>query len=694
MPYTINRYDGTELTVLEDGTINSTTSLSLIGKNYFGYGEIQNENLLFLLENFSNSQPPSRPISGQLWYDRVSGNINVYDGTAWSPTGKAIISESEPESKSVGNFWYKASSGILKLWDGTQWSFIGPENAEGFSITRAQSTIILDTDNNPRPVILLKVNNVTVAVVSSAAFNIKLPTPLPGFTSLINGITVSSQSKIKSEIDGVIESAKKLQIARLINGIPFNGQNDITIRATTTNKLIPGNYIEGDQFDGLTPETWNISASSANEPNKLVARNLQGDFSAGTVTANFIGNLSGNVTAPAGTSAFDRVTANEFVGGTFSGSSSTASRLLTPRFINGVAFDGTQDITVPASAQTLFGSYLNANIVISNLQQLGQLQFLSVSDNGIFVGNSAQKLRLVSSNTESSVYSETGILKIGASASPEVAVLNVTNAVSQGVPGGQSAIIPTANSNLGTPVRRWKNLYSDNVLTSALIPVSGSTITASGNLTVTGNLTIQGTVTAVNSTDVNIVDRSIVLASNAVNPTQADGAGIEIAGASASIFYSVLGDKWNINKPLDAGVNDISTTGLFRGTATSARYADLAENYLADSYYSPGTVMMFGGDQEVTQAEIATKKIAGVVSTKPAYLMNSELQGDNVVSIALQGRVPVLVKGQVKKGDMLISAGGGRAMASDKPEIGTVIGKALENFDGNLGIIEVVVGRI
>jgi hypothetical protein len=151
------------------------------------------------------------------------------------------------------------------------------------------------------------------------------------------------------------------------------------------------------------------------------------------------------------------------------------------------------------------------------------------------------------------------------------------------------------------------------------------------------------------------------------------------------------------------GVGDIGGSGAtfatvyattFSGVSTTAKYADLAENYSADAAYEPGTVLEFGGDQEVTLAEEGTRKVAGVVSTNPAHLMNTGLEGENVVALALTGRVPVKVTGYIRKGDMLVSAGDGRARASAMPQIGTVIGKALQDFDGSDGVIEVVVGRM
>jgi DNA-binding beta-propeller fold protein YncE len=136
------------------------------------------------------------------------------------------------------------------------------------------------------------------------------------------------------------------------------------------------------------------------------------------------------------------------------------------------------------------------------------------------------------------------------------------------------------------------------------------------------------------------------------------------------------------------------SAGVMTGVASSARYADLAENYVSDQSYDYGIVLMIGGDEEVTIADEDTQRLAGVVSQNPAYLMNSECEGKHVVAIALQGRTPVRVKGNVCKGDFLVSAGDGYAKATDNPRIGSIIGKSLESFDGQYGMVEAMVGRI
>ena len=139
------------------------------------------------------------------------------------------------------------------------------------------------------------------------------------------------------------------------------------------------------------------------------------------------------------------------------------------------------------------------------------------------------------------------------------------------------------------------------------------------------------------------------------------------------------------------------TATNFSGTASSANYADLAEKYVADVAYEPGTVLVFGGDNEVTICtEKGDRKVAGIVSTDPAYLMNNALEGDTVVPLALTGRVPCNVIGTVAKGDMLVtSAIPGYAIVNNDPKLGTVLGKAVGTKDTEgKGVVEVVVGRM
>ena len=187
--------------------------------------------------------------------------------------------------------------------------------------------------------------------------------------------------------------------------------------------------------------------------------------------------------------------------------------------------------------------------------------------------------------------------------------------------------------------------------------------------------------------------------------TTAGQVGIVTANAASSssvvpAIFSSTGMVPDTDNTYDIGsatkkYKDVYAT-LFRGTATESYYADLAENYLADAEYAPGTVIEFGGDAEVTQSTThGTHRVAGVVSTNPAHLMNSHCEGDNVVAVALQGRVPCNVIGKVAKGDMLVASNvPGYAIVNNTPTVGSVIGKALgDKLDGDRGTVEVVVGK-
>lgn len=172
---------------------------------------------------------------------------------------------------------------------------------------------------------------------------------------------------------------------------------------------------------------------------------------------------------------------------------------------------------------------------------------------------------------------------------------------------------------------------------------------------------------------------------------------IDLQVLGTSKFY-VIKDGTTFMSALTTGSNTAAgnITGnwsLTSGSRLNATYADLAEYYEADNTYEPGTVLEFGGEKEVTLAQDSTTCVAGVVSTNPAYAMNAKCPG-LAVPIALQGRVPVKVRGIVKKGDMMISGGNGFARPSTSPILGSVIGKSLENFNGVEGVIEIAIGRL
>lgn len=207
-------------------------------------------------------------------------------------------------------------------------------------------------------------------------------------------------------------------------------------------------------------------------------------------------------------------------------------------------------------------------------------------------------------------------------------------------------------------------------------------------VTVNGDLTVTGTSTALQTETVTIDDNIIVLNNNEAGTPSAD-AGIEVergTSANKTLIWSESTDKWTVG-------SETFVAGTFEGVASSAKYADLAERYHSGMAMEAGSVVCFGGEHEIEAcAEEGCHRVAGVVSTAPAYMMNRDAGDDSTHPyVALAGRVPCKVTGSIKKGDLLMgSAMSGHAMAGEFKG-GSMIGKALEDFDGESGVIEVLV---
>ena len=477
MAYIVNKFSGAQLIVLEDGTIDTSTSLGLVGRNYVGYGETQNENFVFLLENFANESPPSRPLQGQIWFNTTTNLTYAYDGATWSPIGAAVLSATAPTESNAGALWLDTTANQLKIYTGSAWTLIGPEVVAGFGSTRARATSLDDSVGNPRPVVILETDGIAFAICTAQAFTINSSNSVVGFeNNLIAGINLSSTAKVKGDITGNAGSADRLSTARTINGVPFDGQQNVTIKSSTTNKLVKGTYIQGSDFDGSTEITWSVDATSSNTIGKIVARNSEGGFSAGTISANLIGNVIGNVTAESGTSTFNVVQANTFIGATLTGNANSATQLATPRQINGVNFNGTSDITVTSAADTLTGNTLNSTIIQSSLQQLGTLVNLNVTDSGVNIGSSGQ-LKMFVDASRPTIRSSTGILNFDMGVSgPDISFVDSATALSLGGPNAP-AVLGDNTTNLGITGYKFNNIYANNFLGNATTSTLATTAT-------------------------------------------------------------------------------------------------------------------------------------------------------------------------------------------------------------------------
>lgn len=295
----------------------------------------------------------------------------------------------------------------------------------------------------------------------------------------------------------------------------------------------------------------------------------------------------------------------------------------------------------------------------------------------------------------------TGTAPLVVTSTTQVANLNVATA---------GTVITNAQPNITSVGTLTSLTVTGNILSGNVYANSGTvgaslltgTITTAAQPNITSVGTLSSLVVTANITSGNVYANSGTVGAATLTGTLTTNAQPNVTSVSTSFTNLTFANAQTIsgnNMTLTTGANtNVGTiTGnwsLSTGSQLRATYADLAEYYISDAHYEPGTVLAFGGDKEVTLAEDATARVAGIVSTNPAYVLNTACEGEHTVVLALQGRVPCKVRGNIKKGDMLISAGDGFARTVLTPLIGTVIGKSLENFDGIEGIIEVAVGRL
>jgi len=278
--------------------------------------------------------------------------------------------------------------------------------------------------------------------------------------------------------------------------------------------------------------------------------------------------------------------------------------------------------------------------------------------------------QIINGTSNARVVSSGGNIAVGIGGAANVAVFSTTGAFVTGV------------------VSASGNITGGNILTAGLLSLGGSSqaasYSASGNIT-GGNLLTGGLISATST---------ITSAANITGGNLTTAGILTVnSGAAATAIVNGAG-----NATGNIGSSSVFFNRLF-AQATTALYADLAEVYKADAQYPPGTVVVFGGTQEVTMSTVThDNKIAGVVSTHPAHVMNSGLQSEFTVEVGLIGRVPCRVIGPIEAGDRVVSsnrAGVAERLDMSQYQPGVIIGKALESYSStDVGTIEVVVGRL
>jgi len=195
MAYIINTFNGNQLVVVEDGTVDQSTDLKLVGKNFSGYGEAQNENFVHLLESFANTTPPTRAITGQVWFDAGTAKLKFYTGNTWKNAGGAEVAASEPAGLNEGDLWYNTTSNQLYAKNASgEFILVGPQSA-GDGTTQMRSVTVIDSLSANKSIIIALINDIPVYIISSSEFTLNASQPanvpdLTGFTLIRRGITL------------------------------------------------------------------------------------------------------------------------------------------------------------------------------------------------------------------------------------------------------------------------------------------------------------------------------------------------------------------------------------------------------------------------------------------------------------------------------------------------------------------------
>ena len=294
MAYTINLTDGTIFAVIADGTINTDSSMTLVGKNYAGYGEFLDENFIHLLESGSNTTAPGDPLVGQLWWDKTNGLMKVYNGTAFKVISAATASASSPTSNVVGDLWFDTVNAQLKVYNGTGFILVGPAFTSGTGTSGAIVDTITDTSPGADHVVVkIFVNNTIVSIFSKDA-TFTPAAALSGFSTISPGLNMSTT------VPGAVFKGTATD-ADLLDGLDSTAFMRSNTNTATTGTLSilndTGLYVGGDSDGRLF-----VTGSDVFLRNQTQDGNLQIQVNDGgsTVTAISINGATTNVTLNAG----------------------------------------------------------------------------------------------------------------------------------------------------------------------------------------------------------------------------------------------------------------------------------------------------------------------------------------------------------------------------------------------------------
>lgn len=588
MAYKVDRYNGTFLVSVEDGTIDTTTDIRLLGKNYAGYGEVQNENFVHLLENFANTTAPPRPLTGQIWYDSNNKKIKFYDGTRFRTTGGSEVGPVAPTGLGAGDFWLDTSTDQLYVNNGTSFVLVGPQITEDLGATALEVVIVKDIFNINHQIIKFKVSGDTMVIASRTEFTLNSAVnPIAGFDVIKKGFTL-----INTPVDGITTT-------------------DHYWWGTASNSLRLGGYLAEEY----------VRKSNAQFPNG--AKFFDIGFTVGDSDDLRVFIENG-----------DQPIISNQLGS--SGSQNITVRIVTTEEDKDYVFN--QNAFYPGTD----------NLLNCGLNGARWANVYAVTFRGNLIGN-----------LTGNIVSTTGF-----------------NVLTPGTTSGTAVYTGTVTGNV------TGNLTGN---------VTGN---VTGNLTGTANnalqLTNKSPDTAATANTVAVRDASGNLTANQFIGTAAKADRLKIDNSATDTDPSYRSAK-TTSSASTIVARDASSNiycNILHGTATSARYADLAEKYVPDQNYEVGTVVVIGGDKEITACSEGQRAV-GAISLNPAFRMNMELFGG--VYVALKGRVPVKVLGKVKKGDNLIAAENGSAKAVDYHSVNTFAVALADSDDEGTKLVEALV---
>lgn len=660
MPYIINKTNGTQIAIVQDGTINaSSLDITLVGKNYTGYGETFNENFVKLLENFANTTPPPKRLSGQVWYDTGVRKLKFYDGTQFKPVGVLEAQDTKPSGYNRGDLWYNTAEGRLYAYSGvgSTWNLIGPLTSRA-STSGPLAKEAKDLTDSGFPVVSMVVDDQDVFVSSNYDFDAGggvLPTDdfFAEFPRIRKGITLPGASSYD-----------------IVNGITYDpaGQSGSILWGTAANAL--GLVRNTGQF--ITADQYLIGSDlAAGLTNQVVVTSDDGTLigTQGILKLHVVNN-TGNITV-LGQGNFLRFNVGSENYNVLTISTGTNN---DPRIVpnsTSSTFLGTQSIPFPyIFGSTITGAIITGTSVFgTTVRDAGNRVVTSFTLN---VGNGISGGGTISGPTGTLAFTNTGVLSLAGTVnriSVSAATGNITLNLPQDLHSSAVVTFATVNST---------NVASTNVSATR---IDGTEIFEASNRVLTratGVWTLAGTTNQINAS-ASQGAITLSLPQNIHTGASPTFNGMTLSSLSADGDGSQINGSWTLNP----------------GATFQATYADLAERYHADRKYAPGTVLVIGGENEVTTTSIrANKSVAGIVSTNPAYTLNAKAGDDSTHPyIALKGRVPCKVVGPILKGDLLVTSRlpGFAERAKDTDHPNAILGRALEEFGGNEGVIEVMV---